>query len=161
MREKFLAILAIAVVALGGYTFLFRTKGAGPKIADGMAYTEIAKGVTAEVSRSMQSETGAPAAQKVTAPPGAPQGMPGIDAPAEVEVVWGSDPFVRDWVLSTEVANLNLQAITVTATGASALINDQILQVGDEISGKKVIDIKEDQVTLEQGGRTFTLTLGE
>jgi hypothetical protein len=64
-------------------------------------------------------------------------------------------------MLMSEVANLNLRAITVTSDGASALINDQIVQVGDLISGKRVVSIEQDRVTLEQGGRTFTLTLGE
>jgi hypothetical protein len=160
LSEKFLAILAIAVVALGGYTLFFRTNGAGPKIADGTAYTEISHMAPAEVSRSMQSKekVQAPSSAGVTSAQGA-----ALETATSYEenVVWGSDPFVRDWVLSTEIANLNLQAITVTPHGASALINDQIVQVGDEINRKKVVDIKEDQVTLEQGGRTFTLTLGE
>lgn len=124
-----------------------------------MAYAEIANVATAEVSRAMQSrEDASSIPEDVTLPQNTPQK---IVIPLEEDVVWGSDPFVRDWVLSTEVANLNLRAITITTTGASALINDQILQVGDEISNKRVVEIKEDQVTLEQGGRTFTLTLGE
>ncbi|MGQ9678170.1 MAG: hypothetical protein ACUVUD_02685 [bacterium] len=160
MREKFLAILAIAVAVLGGYTLFSQTKSTGPKIADGMVYEEIAKVASAEVSRSMRSSEGASsiASESTSSIQGTPQK---IGVSSEDNVAWGSDPFVRDWVLSTEVANLNLQAITIAATGASVLINDQILQVGDEIRGKRVVDIKEDQVTLEQGGRTFTLTLGE
>lgn len=159
MREKFLAILTITVVVLGSYTLFVRTKSKGSKIGDRMAYAEIANVATAEVSRSMQSKEDDPSIpEDVTSPQGTQQK---IVIPLEEDVVWGSDPFVRDWVLSTEVANLNLKAITITTTGASALINDQILQVGDEISNKRVVEIKEDQVTLEQGGRRFTLTLGE
>jgi hypothetical protein len=74
---------------------------------------------------------------------------------------WGSDPFVRDWVMVNELANLKLKAITLGGERPYALINDQILQVGDEISGKRVVKIEADNVTLEQGGRTFTLLLGE
>lgn len=159
MREKFLAILTITVVVLGGYTLFVRTKSKGSKIANSMAYAEIANVATAEVSRSMQSQEDASAIPEDVTLPQSPRQK--IVIPLEENVVWGSDPFVRDWVLSTEVANLNLKAITITTTGASALINDQILQVGDEISNKRVVEIKEDQVTLEQGGRTFTLTLGE
>jgi len=60
-----------------------------------------------------------------------------------------------------ELANLKLKAITLGGDSPYALINDQILQVGDEISGKRVAGIESDYVTLEQGGRTFTLLLGE
>ena len=60
-----------------------------------------------------------------------------------------------------ELANLKLKAITLGGDRPYALINDQILQIGDEISGKKVVKIESDNVTLEQGGRTFTLLLGE
>ena len=74
---------------------------------------------------------------------------------------WGTDPFVRDWVMVNELANLKLKAITLGGDHPYALINDQILQVGDEISGKRVAKIESDNVTLEQGGRTFTLLLGE
>jgi hypothetical protein len=75
--------------------------------------------------------------------------------------VWGSDPFVRDWVMLNELANFNLKAITLGGERAYALINDQILQEGDVISGKRVVRIESDKVTLEQGGREFTLMLGE
>jgi len=74
---------------------------------------------------------------------------------------WGTDPFVRDWVMVNELANLKLKAITLGGESPYALINDQILQVGDEISGKRIAGIESDYVTLEQGGRTFTLLLGE
>lgn len=76
-------------------------------------------------------------------------------------VEWGADPFVRDWIMINELANLRLMATTLGGDGASALINDQILQEGDQIAGKRIVKIELDRVTLEQGGRTFTLTLGE
>lgn len=74
---------------------------------------------------------------------------------------WGTDPFVRDWVMVNELANLKLKAITLGGDRPYVLINDQILQEGDEISGKRIVNIESDNVTLEQGGRTFTLLLGE
>jgi hypothetical protein len=76
-------------------------------------------------------------------------------------VVWGSDPFVRDWLLINELAELNLRAITVGGDKAYVLINDQILEEGDVISGKRIVTIESDRVILEQGGRKFTLVLGE
>lgn len=75
--------------------------------------------------------------------------------------VWGTDPFVREVLLVNELANLKLRAITIGGDRASALINDQILEEGDVISGKRIVAIASDRVTLEQGGRTFVLMLGE
>jgi type II secretory pathway component PulC len=74
---------------------------------------------------------------------------------------WETDPFVRDWVMVNELANFSLKAITLGGERAYALINDQILEEGDVINGKKVVKIESEMVTLEQGGRTFTLLLGE
>jgi type II secretory pathway component PulC len=74
---------------------------------------------------------------------------------------WGTDPFVRDWVLGFEVKDLKLSAITQSGTKAYALINDQILEAGEVIAGKRIVSIDQDKVILEQGGRTFTLLLGQ
>ncbi|MFO7675540.1 MAG: hypothetical protein R6X12_04405 [bacterium] len=83
-------------------------------------------------------------------------------SPESEPVVWSaSDPFVRDWLLINELAELNLKAITMGGNKAYVLINDQILESGDVISGKRIVRIESDKVLLEQGGRTFTLMLGE
>jgi hypothetical protein len=80
----------------------------------------------------------------------------------EAEAIkWGSDPFMRDWVLATEIKDLKLKAVTISGTKAYALINDQILERGEVILGKRIVDIERDKVILEQGGRQFTLFLGE
>ncbi len=83
------------------------------------------------------------------------------EPPAKRPETWGGDPFVRDWVMTSELAEMNLSAITIGGDKAYALINNQILEVGDQISGKRIIEIQDEQVVLEQGGRTFTLLLGE
>lgn len=140
-----------------GFITLVRTK---PTIAPQI----IGEAAATKVTRSAKSKAKVvavqPATEQATEAPSttaSEETQPAVSEPIQ----WGSDPFVRDWVLSSEVANLNLRAITVTTNGASALINDQIVQIGDEINRKKVIQIEPDRVTLEQGGRTFTLTLGE
>ena len=129
------------------------------------------------VNEQLQANVAAKAAVKKTAPkPAAPAAkapepaaaVPAADTMAKVSATapvqpesWGSDPFVRDWMLVNELANLSLKAITLGGDQSYALINDQILQEGDEISGKRIVRIESDKVTLEQGGRTFTLLLGE
>ncbi|MGQ9707740.1 MAG: hypothetical protein ACUVUR_02555 [bacterium] len=152
MRQRILAILAAGVAALLLFT-LFRAKpSVAPLVITQVTATEVTRSVKkgAAAIKTAVEGTVAPLAAKV-------ESQPAVSEPVE----WGSDPFVRDWMLMSEVANLNLRAITVSSNGASALINDQILQIGDVISGKRVINIESDRVTLEQGGRTFTLTLGE
>ena len=74
---------------------------------------------------------------------------------------WGTDPFVRNWVMTSEVSDLKLKAITQSGTKAYALINDQILEAGEIIAGKKIVSIEKDKVVLEQGDRTFTIILGQ
>lgn len=83
------------------------------------------------------------------------------EKPKEKVVKWGTDPFVRDWVLATEIRDLKLKAVTISGAKAYALINEQILERGEAIMGKRIIDIEKDKVILEQGGRQFTLFLGE
>jgi hypothetical protein len=136
----------VAVLAL--YTFAFRPQ---PEL----------KGVSAAATEATGAKAAqpAPSATDAAAKPAAATGAltPKVLPPE----TWGADPFVRDWVMVNELANLRLKAITLGGDRPYALINDQILQIGDEISGKRVVKIESDNVTLEQGGRTFTLLLGE
>ena len=138
----------MAVLVL--YTFAFRPQ---PEL----------KGVSAAAAEATGAKTKAvqpaPTAKGMAAQPaGAAGALTPKVLPPET---WGTDPFVRDWVMVNELANLKLKAITLGGERPYALINDQILQIGDEISGKQVVKIESDNVTLEQGGRTFTLLLGE
>lgn len=152
MRQRLLVILGSAVAVLAVYTLTRSKPQVAPQVIVDAATTEVTRevrGRAAQIKSAVQEAVAAPLARERT--------QPAVAEP----IVWGSDPFVRDWMLMSEVANLNLRAITVSSDGASALINDQIVQVGDLISGKRVVSIEQDRVTLEQGGRTFTLILGE
>jgi len=122
------------------------------------------------VSEQLQVSVAAKATGKAAPAPAVKAAEPEAPAPDNVSAMatapaqpesWGSDPFVRDWMLVNELANLSLKAITLGGEQSYALINDQILQEGDQISGKRIVRIESDKVTLEQGGRTFTLLLGE
>lgn len=150
MRQRILVLLGIAVAVLALYTFVLRPQ---PEL----------KGVSAAAAEATGAKTKAvqpaPTATDAAAKPAAATGAltPKVLPPE----TWGADPFVRDWVMVNELANLRLKAITLGGERPYALINDQILQIGDEISGKRIAKIESDNVTLEQGGRTFTLLLGE
>lgn len=150
MRQRILVLLGIAVAVLALYTFAFRPQ---PELKGVSAAAAEATGAKAKAVQP------APAATDTAAKPAEITGAltPKVLPPE----TWGADPFVRDWVMVNELVNLKLKAITLGGERPYALINDQILQVGDEISGKRVAKIESDNVTLEQGGRTFTLLLGE
>jgi hypothetical protein len=142
--------LGIAVAVLALYTFVLRPK---PEIRGLGAAAAEATGAKVKAT-----EPAPPAKDAAARPADAAGALTPKVLPPET---WGTDPFVRDWVMVNELANLKLKAITLGGESPYALINDQILQVGDEISGKRIASIESDYVTLEQGGRTFTLLLGE
>ena len=147
----------MAVLAL--YTFAFRPQPELKGVSAAAAEATVARAKAAPPAPATKAVQPAPTATDTAAKPAQATGAltPRVLAPE----TWGTDPFVRDWVMVNELANLKLKAITLGGERPYALINDQILQVGDEISGKKVVKIESDNVTLEQGGRTFTLLLGE
>ncbi|MEM2175009.1 MAG: hypothetical protein QXI58_05250 [Candidatus Micrarchaeia archaeon] len=74
---------------------------------------------------------------------------------------WGEDPFVRDFSYLAEMKSLIVSAITISENEAYAIINNQIVHVGDLVDGKKVVAIEKDRVIVEKGGKRFTIFLGE
>lgn len=165
MRHRILIILGLAVALLAVYTFVLRAQPSGrSKIAgttEQLRTTLAAKATGQSEADAEQAPAAAPTdTAKGTAETAGQASPPALAAVPEPEI-WGSDPFVRDWMLTNELANLYLKAITIGGDGAYALINDQILEEGDIINGKRIVSIQPDNVMLEQGGRTFTLLLGE
>ncbi|MCX8014958.1 MAG: hypothetical protein N2748_02965, partial [candidate division WOR-3 bacterium] len=65
------------------------------------------------------------------------------------------------WVVTGEISNLKLKAISKSGSKAYALINDQILEVGEVILGMKIVAIENDKVILEQSGNRYTVLLGQ
>jgi hypothetical protein len=160
-----MVVLGAAAALLAFYTLLFgaRHPGATAAQADGVVrglQHAVAAQAAAKTEPAGQTapapDSAAPAAAPADTSRKSPLALP--DLPPEV---WGGDPFVRDWVMVNELANLSLKAITVGGDRAYVLINDQILEEGDVISGKRIVQIENEKITLEQGGRTFTLMLGE
>ncbi|MBD3223583.1 MAG: hypothetical protein GF313_02570 [Caldithrix sp.] len=81
---------------------------------------------------------------------------------------WGRDPFVQPKVVQKKVAKkkytpkatrLVLRAISYQGVNSVALINDQILKVGDRIDGYTIKRIEPKRVILIKGGREKTITL--
>ncbi len=162
MRQRILTVLGVAVALLALYTIAFRarptnrwTSVAQGSIGAGRLPVAVATQAAGSAGGEVEIESTAAKAAGRTAE---------SDSSATEEKrpeTWGSDPFVRDWIMINELAEMNLNAITIGGDKAYALINDQILEVGDKISGKRIVLIEEEKVVFEQGGRTFDLLLGE
>ena len=164
MRARILVILGIAVAVLALYT-VFRAQPESRLAATGSATAgQLQLAVATEVTGASEAAAGEATSPEEVSPSETAEPGPAArrtETPVKQPETWGGDPFVRDWVMTSELAEMSLSAITIGGDKAYALINNQILEVGDQISGKRIIEIKDEQVVLEQGGRTFTLLLGE
>lgn len=73
--------------------------------------------------------------------------------------MWGRNPFILGRLGAAVASELSLDGIVWDEESPYAIINDEIVKVGDEIAGNKVIDIKVDSVTLSDGSREYELKL--
>jgi type II secretory pathway component PulC len=116
----------------------------------------------------------APAAQpfNAAAPLAQPQGgeMPVLnDTKAKLQKehaakAWGRDPFVRTKALEAgyRTSSLELKGISIgTDKRGFALINQDIVRVGDKIEGCEVLSIEKNRVLLQKNGQSFYLKLPE
>jgi len=172
LRSRILFIVIAIVVLLAIYTFFIRQKVTRPSISRNITNSKTAikeKATTVKEKTNNSKKKIAQLEKTVTQTVNPSQPTPELNQistnQSEQESTkvlnWGSDPFVRQWILNSEIKDLKLKAITLSGKKAYALINDQILEVGEVIAGKSITFIEKDKVILEQGGRTFTLLLGE
>ncbi|MEO0075229.1 MAG: hypothetical protein ABIK31_03880 [candidate division WOR-3 bacterium] len=161
MRQRILFIILGIVVLLAIYTFFLRPK---PKVAQQVAQTKAKAAQQAKKAKTEVTAKTKEVTKKISEPIKSV-----VKTEAEATIVeavsdkgkWGTDPFVRDWVISEEISDLKLSAITQSGSKAYALINNQIVEVGEMIAGKKIIAINRDNVVLQQGDRKITLMLGQ
>jgi len=163
LRQRILFIILGVVVLLAIYTFFLRPKPKTPPRA-AQTRSRTASRVS-QAKEKVAAQTNVKEAVKSVTQP-IKSILEGETAPVVTEKVsdkgrWGADPFVRDWVLSEDIKDLKLKAVTQSGSRAYALINDQILEIGEIIQGKKIVAIDRDNVILEQGDRRFTLILGQ
>ncbi len=72
---------------------------------------------------------------------------------------WDRNPFMLRRELSLGGEGLALGGILWDPQNPLAVINDEVLGVGEEVNGLRVIKISETEVLLEDDGREFTLKL--
>ncbi len=77
---------------------------------------------------------------------------------------WGRDPFAqthRQFDEAAAITNFSLGGISVRGEDRYALVNSQIVRVGDNIGGMQISRIEKDYVILNRGKQTYTLTWGQ
>ncbi len=104
----------------------------------------------------------APAAQKIPA-----SAKQSIDIKYYSSLPWGSDPFCRYYARadngngSTDAPapQWTLNGVVINAKTTVAVINKNIVHVGDKIAGARVVDIQKDKVVMEQDGSQFSIQI--
>ena len=73
---------------------------------------------------------------------------------------WGRSPFLLKRDVVKTVAGFTLNGILWDEEAPQAIINDNVVGIGDEIRGNTVVDIKEDRVVFSDGYSNFELEIG-
>ncbi|MFQ5540494.1 MAG: hypothetical protein ACE5FB_08820 [Candidatus Binatia bacterium] len=98
------------------------------------------------------------------------QGLPEITGPDRVvdeRTPWGRNPFLteeeeaRAGEPEPEVEELKIKAIIVGPPRSVATLDGRAVLVGEMIGGETVLDIRQDAVVLEKGGRKRVLRIRE
>jgi len=76
-------------------------------------------------------------------------------------VKWGRDPFFMDSnnAIEQDMGDLILNGTVSDKNNPYAIVNNDIVKLGDKINGMVVIEINEKNVVLEQNGQKHTLEL--
>ncbi len=72
---------------------------------------------------------------------------------------WGRNPFLPKGAPGAAGSAFVLEGIMWSEKNPKAMINSTIVEIGDEIGGNKIIDIKKDRVILSDGTEKITLRM--
>ena len=74
---------------------------------------------------------------------------------------WGRDPFLLDTANVKEqvMGDMALKGIVADRENPYAIINNDIVKLGDKVNGMTVIEINEKNVVLDENGQRHTLEL--
>ncbi|MDI6758204.1 MAG: hypothetical protein QMD94_00795 [Candidatus Omnitrophota bacterium] len=158
MTKKRVEIIIIGALILififtWGNTFKIIKKRAGPTFPH---FAESAVGVIGGVNQKAALFLDKPAIGI-----GASNKLTGSDN-AKADSVWGRCPFSGEtYFCDEEVIGLRLVGIIWDKKGSLAIINNDIVKIGDKIGAVTVVDIKQDRVILNDGSRNIELILRE
>lgn len=74
-------------------------------------------------------------------------------------IAWGRNPFVQKESPGAKVSKLVLGGIMWNVENPKAMINNEIVGIGDKVGGNTVVDIKKNSVTVNDGTEDFVLRL--
>ena len=74
---------------------------------------------------------------------------------------WGRSPFVPIEVFVKRLHRFTLNGIVWDKASPRAIINNNIVRIGDKIEDATVVDIEKEKVILNDGIKDFDLKLGE
>ena len=91
-----------------------------------------------------------------------PEAMPAREVQHDraSRLAWGRDPFTGGSA-GGDIGGFDLAGILWDATQPIAMINGQMLRVGDELEGYRVTQISQDAVSLTDGSQTLTLVISQ
>ncbi|MEI8350174.1 MAG: hypothetical protein WCI77_08480 [Candidatus Omnitrophota bacterium] len=75
----------------------------------------------------------------------------------------GRDPFTRSQIANTakEDSSINLSGIIWDTKNPKAVINGEILSVGEKVKGNLIVEIRPDKVILSDGERQFEVSMNK
>jgi hypothetical protein len=74
---------------------------------------------------------------------------------------WGRNPFALPGERAASLEDLRLEGILSDKNKFSAIINDRVVTIGEEIEGNTIVAIKADSVILSDGKKEFELKLNQ
>jgi hypothetical protein len=74
---------------------------------------------------------------------------------------WGRNPFALPGERYASLEDLRLEGVLSDKNKFSAIINDRVVIIGEEIEGNTVVDIRADRVILSDGQKEFELKLNQ
>ncbi|PIW68467.1 MAG: hypothetical protein COW10_02425 [Candidatus Omnitrophica bacterium CG12_big_fil_rev_8_21_14_0_65_42_8] len=74
---------------------------------------------------------------------------------------WGRDPFLLDTsnVKEQVLGDMTLNGIVADRESPYAIINNDVVKLGDKVNGMTIIEINENNVVLDENGQRHTLEL--
>ncbi len=72
---------------------------------------------------------------------------------------WSRDPFAPGDISALGISELALNGIIWDRVEPNAIINDEIVKIGDKVLNYKIVDIKYDKVIINDGVNNFELRL--
>ena len=95
---------------------------------------------------------------------GAPAALLAPEVPAQREaqreraaqLAWGRDPFMRG-ARAGQASGLTLSGVLWDPNQPMAIINGQMVHVGDELEGYRILEITQDRVSVTDGTQTLQL----